>query len=187
MKLLTLPNLLSLARLPLAAAFLLADSTGARIAIVSTAAVTDFADGFFARRIRTHDRRSGQLLDPVTDKLFVLIALIAFTVRRQLAVGELLIVIARDLYNSAAFTLLKWRRWPISFKARFSGKTVTVLQLAVLFALLFWPAAVRPLIAAVAVASVIAIIDYTRAGLRERRLAQAVGRTGAASGRDQRQ
>lgn len=168
MKLLTLPNLLSLLRLPLAMAFLLVDSIIGRVAIVTTVALTDFADGFFARRIPSHDRRAGQLVDPVTDKLFVLIALLMFTARRDLSVTELLVVLTRDIYNSAAFLLLKLRRWQISFKARFSGKVVTVLQLAVLLALLFWSAGVRPLIWLVAVASLVAIIDYTRAGLRAR-------------------
>ncbi|HEX6557970.1 MAG TPA: CDP-alcohol phosphatidyltransferase family protein, partial [Longimicrobiales bacterium] len=65
MKLLTLPNLLSLARLPLAAAFVLADTTKARIVIVAAVALTDLADGFFARRIRSHDRKAGQLVDPI--------------------------------------------------------------------------------------------------------------------------
>lgn len=176
MKLITVPNLLSLARLPLAGAFVLADSTSARVAIVSAVALTDFADGFLARRIRGHDRRAGQLVDPITDKLFVLIALVAFAVRRELTIGQLLLVLARDIYNSAAFALLKWRRWQISFKARFSGKTVTVLQLALLLALLFWQAAVRPLIALVVLASAAAMIDYTRAGVRERRLATTNGK-----------
>ena len=169
MKLFTLPNVLSLLRLPLAAAFLLIDSTVGRVAIVTAVALTDFADGFFARRMPSHDRRAGQLVDPVTDKLFVLIALLMFTARRELSIAELLIVLMRDIYNAAAFLLLKLRRWQVSFKARFSGKVVTVLQLSVLLALLFWPAGVRPLIGLVAVASLVAIIDYTRAGLQVRK------------------
>jgi phosphatidylglycerophosphate synthase len=168
MKLFTLPNVLSLLRLPLATAFLLIDSTIGRVAIVSIVALTDFADGFFARRMPSHDRRAGQLIDPVTDKLFVLIALLMFTARRDLSVTQLLIVLTRDIYNSLAFLLLKLRRSQISFKARFSGKVVTVLQLSVLLALLFWQAGVEPLIGLVALASIVAIFDYTRAGLRRK-------------------
>jgi phosphatidylglycerophosphate synthase len=173
MKLFTLPNLLSLLRLPLATAFLLIDSTIGRVAIVSTVALTDFADGFLARRMPSHDRRAGALIDPITDKLFVLIALLMFTARRDLSVTDLLIVLMRDIYKSAACLLLKLRRWQISFRARFSGKLVTVLQLSVLLALLFWQAGVRPLIWLVALASIVAIIDYTLAGIQQRRLATA--------------
>ena len=171
MRLLSLPNVLSLLRLPLAAAFVVIDSIAGRVAVVAAVALTDFADGFLARRIRSHDRRAGQLLDPVTDKLFVLIALGAFALRRDLSVGELVIVLARDIYNSIAFFLLKAWHWPFEFRARLSGKTVTVLQLALLVALLFWPAAVRPLVWLVAATSLFAIADYTQAAIRQRRLA----------------
>lgn len=169
MKLLTLPNLLSLARLPLAAAFVIADTTTARIIIVAAVALSDLADGFFARRIRSHDRRTGQIVDPVTDKLFVLIALTAFAVRRDISVGQLLLLLARDIYTTFGFFILKALHWKIEFRARLSGKTVTVLQLAALFALLFWRAAVRPLIWATTLLSVFAILDYTRAAMRQRR------------------
>jgi cardiolipin synthase len=165
----TLPNLLSLARLPLAAAFVLADSTTARILIVAAVALTDIGDGFFARRMRSHDRSAGQIVDPVTDKLFVLIALIAFAVRRDISLGQLFLLLLRDAYNTFAFFILKALHWKIEFKARLSGKTVTVLQLACVFALLFWHAAVVPLVWLVAAASVFAIQDYTRFALRQRK------------------
>jgi CDP-diacylglycerol--glycerol-3-phosphate 3-phosphatidyltransferase/cardiolipin synthase len=168
-KLFTIPNILSLARLPLAAAFVLADTTGARIAIVAAVAVSDLADGYLARHIRSHDRRAGQIIDPITDKLFVLIALIAFAVRRDITVGTLLLLISRDLYTSFAFFILQLLHWRIQFRSRLSGKAVTVFQIATLFALLFWRRAVRTLVWVTVVASAFAIFDYTRAALRQRR------------------
>jgi phosphatidylglycerophosphate synthase len=171
MKLLTVPNLLSLSRLPLAAAFLIVDSIQGRAAILAAVAVTDLADGFLARRMPSHDRSSGQIVDPITDKLFVLIALLTFAARRDISVGVLLILLARDIFNTFAFFILRALDWRIEFKARLSGKTTTVLQLAVLMALLFWPRAVQPLVILVAIASLIAIADYSRVALRQRRLA----------------
>lgn len=170
-KFVSLPNLLSLARLPLAAAFVIADTTTARIVIVAAVALTDLADGFFARRIRSHDRSSGQIVDPVTDKMFVLIALLAFAVRRDITIAELLLLLVRDIYTTFGFFTLKALHWDISFKSRLSGKAVTVLQVACLFALLFWHAAVRPLVWLTALASVFAILDYTRVAFRQRRSA----------------
>ncbi len=169
MKLITVPNLLSLARLPLAAAFILADGISARIAIVAAVALTDMADGFFARRLRSHDRKAGEIVDPVTDKLFVLIALSAFVVRRELAMGTLLLLLARDIYASFGFFILKRLGWKITFKARLIGKAVTVLQLCCLCALLFWRAALRPLVWMTTVLSALAILDYTRAAFRQQR------------------
>ena len=173
MKLFTFPNILSLSRLPMAAAFLLVDSVAGRAAIVAAVGLTDLADGYFARRMPSHDRRAGAIIDPITDKLFVLIAFLAFALRRDISVGMLLIVLARDIYNTIAFFVLKALRWNFQFRARMSGKVTTVLQLAVLVALLFWPAAVKPAVYMVGIASVIAIVDYSRAALRQRRLAGA--------------
>jgi cardiolipin synthase (CMP-forming) len=173
MKLFSFPNVLSLSRLPLAAAFLLVDSVAGRAGIVAAVGLTDLADGYFARRMPSHDRRAGAIIDPITDKLFVLIALLAFAIRRDISVGMLLIVLARDIYNTFAFFILKALHWDFQFRARLSGKVTTVLQLAVLVALLFWHAAVVPLVYLVGAASVVAILDYSRAALRQRRLAGA--------------
>jgi phosphatidylglycerophosphate synthase len=169
LKFVSVPNALSLARLPLAAAFVLANTTALRIGIVSAVAVTDLADGFLARRLRGHDRRSGQIVDPITDKLFVLIALIAFAVRRDITVGTLVLLLIRDIYATIGFFLLKALRWKTEFRARISGKTATVFQLATLLALLFWHAAVRALVVATVIISLVAIVDYTRVALRQRR------------------
>lgn len=168
MKLLSLPNLLSFARLPLAAAFVLTDTTAARIVILALVALTDMADGFFARRLDAHDRSAGQIIDPVTDKLFVLIALIAFAVRGEVSTGALFVLLARDIFTTVAFIALRALQWDIEFRARMSGKAVTVLQLAALFALVFWRAALQPLIWTTAALSVLAIADYTRAAVRQR-------------------
>ena len=46
----TLPNLISLSRLGLAAAFVLLKGTNARLALIAAAGATDFLDGYLARR-----------------------------------------------------------------------------------------------------------------------------------------
>lgn len=174
MKLLTLPNVLSLLRLPLAAAFVIADTTTARVIIVILVALSDLADGFFARRMRSHDRKAGQIVDPITDKLFVLIALLALLARRELSIGQLFILISRDLYTSVMFILLRSKGWRIDFKSRISGKVVTVLQIATVLTLLFWKQAFKPLLLLVATASLFSMLDYTRFGLRQRGAARSL-------------
>src|SRR5688572_10901167 len=120
MKLFSLPNVLSLSRLPLAAAFLLVDSIAGRAVIVAAVGLTDLADGYFARRMPSHDRRAGAIIDPITDKLFVLIAFLAFAIRRDISIGMLLIVLARDIYTTFAFFILKALHWKFAFRARLS-------------------------------------------------------------------
>lgn len=172
MKLLSLPNLLSLSRVPLAAAFLFVPSALGRGIIVLIVAATDMADGYFARRLPSHDRRAGAIIDPITDKLFVLIAIATFAVSGSLSLAALSIILARDLFTTSAFFLLKALGWNVSLKSRMSGKTVTVLQLAIVLTLLFRPEALGPLLYVLGLASAYAIVDYSRAAWRQHKLAR---------------
>lgn len=160
-RVLTVPNLLSLTRLPLAAAFLLVDGRTARVALVGIASLTDFLDGWLARRGQTS--QLGALLDPIADKTFVFIAIAAFLFEGVVSVGEFLIVISRDLATAVGF-IVAWLLPgldPRAFRARWPGKVVTVLQLAALFVLLLRPTVFPVLVPLIAVASAAAIADYT--------------------------
>lgn len=160
--LLTLPNLVTLARLPLALLFFWAETTGARLLLLGMASASDFADGWLARRFgRT--TRSGALLDPIADKLFVLAALTAFLRTGELSTLGYFVILLRDFATAIGF-LVAWKLPgldPMNFQARMPGKIVTVLQLAAILALTVVPGVMPVLIAAIAVVSVIAIIDYT--------------------------
>lgn len=160
-RVLTVPNLLSLTRLPLAAAFLLVDGRTARVVLVGIASLTDFLDGWLARRGQTS--QLGALLDPIADKTFVFIAIAAFLFEGVVSVGEFLIVISRDLATAVGF-IVAWLLPgldPRAFRARWPGKVVTVLQLAALFVLLLRPTVFPVLVPLIAVASAAAIADYT--------------------------
>ena len=167
-RVLTVPNLLSLTRLPLAAAFLLVDGRAARIVVVGLASLTDFLDGWLARRGQTS--QLGALLDPIADKTFVLVAILAFLIHGVVNAGEFLIVISRDLATAIGFIVAYMLPGldPRAFKARWPGKVVTVLQLAALFALLLKPAVFPLLVPLIALASAAAIADYTLVLHRQR-------------------
>ena len=157
------PNALSFARLPLAAAFVITDTTAARAAIVVAAAASDFADGWWARQRRARPTRLGAVLDPVTDKIFVLTALITFAAEQVISWPELVLLLARDIYVSIGAVVLLALRTHVDIRARFPGKVVTTLQLAAVLVLLFVPAAATALVAVTAAAALWAIVDYTRA------------------------
>ena len=74
---LTLSNLLSLSRVPLGVAFIAVADPMLMAMLVAVAAATDVLDGFIARVSGTVSH-IGLLLDPLCDKLFVLLALSAF-------------------------------------------------------------------------------------------------------------
>jgi CDP-diacylglycerol---glycerol-3-phosphate 3-phosphatidyltransferase len=159
---LTLPNVITLARLPLAVLFLFADTTPQRLAILGMASASDFVDGWLARRSR-RTTRSGALLDPIADKTFVLTALTAFVRTEALSTGAYFLILSRDFATAIGF-LVAWRLPgldPQNFKARMPGKIVTVLQLAAILALTVSPPTMRWLVPVIGVASAVSIIDYT--------------------------
>ena len=160
----TLPNLISLARIPLAIAFLLEDARDVRLALIAAAALTDFLDGWLARR----GRRSslGAVLDPVTDKVFVVTAIMSLAVNGPLSIAEMLIMLARDIAVGIGLAVVLIERAPMTLSARLPGKVATVLQLAGLVALVLTPASRRPVILVVAAANAWAIWDYGLAAVR---------------------
>lgn len=160
----SLPNLISLLRIPLAIVFLLYRDTTLRLVLIALAAASDFLDGYLARRRgRT---RLGAILDPVTDKTFLVTALISLAVNGPLRLTELLVLLARDIAVALGFAIVVLRRAPMQLSARFPGKLVTVLQLAALVVLTAFPAWRMPVIIAVGLASVVAIGDYGSSAVR---------------------
>ena len=165
-----LPNLLSLARLPLALAFLLTDQRAVRLALIAAAGATDFLDGWLARRGR--GSRLGAILDPVTDKTFWIVAMISLAVQGPLSTGELLVMLSRDIAVAIGVAIILLRGATMEFRARMPGKVATVVQLAGLVALVAFPALKRPVIILVGAVSAIAILDYARVGVRALRASQ---------------
>ncbi len=135
-----IPNLLSLSRLPLAAVMFLAIAfdrwSGAAI-ILAVAVITDWLDGWWARRFDC-GTAIGRALDPLTDKVLVCGAFIFLIPVRGLSVEPWIVtvVIARELIVTAVRGMVEatWQK----FGADWFGKLKTVLQFAVLFAALIY-------------------------------------------------
>jgi CDP-diacylglycerol--glycerol-3-phosphate 3-phosphatidyltransferase/cardiolipin synthase len=155
-----LPNILSLSRLLLAVLFVPA-GRWARIALICFAALTDFLDGWLARRTNTATRW-GALVDPIADRIFVLVAIVTYVLNGELSVVETLLILSRDVATALGFFVARAvpRLRAVEFKARFPGKVVTVLQLVTLLALVAGVRPLTPFIAMVALASALAIADY---------------------------
>jgi cardiolipin synthase len=165
----SLPNLLSWSRLVLAAGFVASGATEARVGLIGAAAVTDFLDGWLARRVHATSRW-GALLDPIADRIFVLTVVGTFLFTGALSTPAYFILITRDLATAVGFLVARIIPWlrPVEFKARILGKVVTVLQLLTLAAVLVAPSAVPLLLGGVAMASLLSIADYTLALWRAR-------------------
>ncbi len=161
-----LPNLISLLRLPIAAVFLVVDGLLWRGILLSLGALTDAADGWVARRFGLKSK-TGEVLDPLVDKLFVLGIMATFLRGPYLGWTEFAILAARDLYVGVAFVMGRLAGFPVPARARLSGKVVTFLQMVTLFVLLLASDLIDYCVLAVGVTGAVAIVDYTLAALRE--------------------
>lgn len=164
-----LPNVLSSSRFVLAAGFAVVDSTGARMGLIGAAAASDFLDGWVARRSDATSRW-GALLDPLADRVFVLTAVGALLFTGVLTTSDYFVLIMRDLATAIGFLVARAVPWlrPVVFKARPTGKAVTVLQLVALATALVAPGVLPPLLVVIALVSVVSIADYTVALWRAR-------------------
>jgi len=97
------------------------------VLILLTAAATDWADGYFARR-RAQETTLGILLDPIADKLLISAAFVSLVDMQLVPAWMVVIIIGRE------FTVLGLRNIAsaegFTIKASLLGKTKMVLQVS---------------------------------------------------------
>jgi phosphatidylglycerophosphate synthase len=168
-RLMTLPNAVSMSRLVLAAAFVALREPATRFALLIVASGTDFLDGWLARR-RHATSRAGALIDPIADRFFVLAAVCAYLFEGAISTASYFTLLSRDIATAIGFLVARSIPWlrAVEFRARWSGKLVTGLQLLTLMAVIATPGAVPALVFLVGAASLASIADYTLTLWRER-------------------
>lgn len=131
----TIPNVISLLRLPLAVLFLFGSPFFRTFAII-TALISDGVDGLFARRYKQVSKL-GTFLDPLTDKLFVMTVLGFFISEGRITLMESAVFICRDfsVLLFGVYLLLTGNFSRYKFRAIWCGKISTILQFIVLLAL----------------------------------------------------
>ena len=145
----TVPNLLTLSRVPLAALVWLRPSDPVYIiSLMVAAGTTDVLDGWLERRALRRAGRSedsapaaGMWLDPVCDKLFAFSVIAAVIVTRRPPVYLILLLVAREIIQTAV--TLAWKLVPAvrvrlrpEFRASLTGKAATVAQFFTIAAIL---------------------------------------------------
>jgi cardiolipin synthase (CMP-forming) len=180
----TLPNLLTLSRLPMAAALWIAPGSAALvIPLMIAAAVTDMADGRFARAIRArriargkeHGRLGeaggiGAWLDPVCDKVFVVSLIAAVYVEYRPELVVVLLIAAREIFlvpMALAYKVSDRLRiaGKFDFRAGVAGKAATVSQFAAVASVLVAPQATLALAVAAGALGASATFVYARRGV----------------------
>lgn len=163
-----LANALTLSRIPLGVAFWATyGHRGWSTALVVLAALTDAIDGTVARRAQRRSGFSGasagEWLDPMADKVFVILVLGAIQVHDPAPWGLVALIAARELVLIplvAAYRLVAPGRAPHAFKASPLGKAATVAELAAIAALILRSPAALPLAVATAALGLAAVISY---------------------------
>lgn len=122
----TLPNVITLARIGLIAAFgvlLVRSVDGWAITVLAVAGVSDFLDGFLARKLgQTSDL--GRFLDPAADRLLTVVVVLGLAWREIIPWWLVALLLARDVMMGVA--LLWWRRRGAPTpKVTFLGKSAT--------------------------------------------------------------
>jgi CDP-diacylglycerol--glycerol-3-phosphate 3-phosphatidyltransferase/cardiolipin synthase len=167
-----LSNVISAARLPLAAAFPLATSSDGALAVIGAAGITDLLDGFAARKLGQVSP-VGAAIDGVADKVFGLSLLVTLVARGVLAPASALLLATREAFElPLALRVLVRPKARVVAKTRSAnrlGKLATSLQLGAIVAAITRSRAAKPLAVAAGAVGALAGISYWVRELRDER------------------
>jgi len=116
----TVPNVLSMVRLVFVPIFLWLILTGQdnwAVVVLTLSGVTDYLDGKIARRYNLVTR-FGQLLDPVSDRLYILSTLLGLAWRDIIPWWLVGILVAREVFGTALLMVVRhygYRALPVHF------------------------------------------------------------------------
>lgn len=127
------------------------------------AAISDFVDGYVARRF---DQRTklGALLDPLADKLLVNLTLVFLAVNPHFETPVPLwvppLILSRDAIITLGAYLLNMYYGPLKPNPRMLGKISTVFQSIAISGLLLQVSFAQPLLNVMVVLAVVSLLDY---------------------------
>jgi phosphatidylglycerophosphate synthase len=171
-------HLLSVVRIPMAALIWWRPQDPLFLLVMlAVAALTDVLDGLVGRRLHPAAEGTaniGAWLDPVCDKTFMVSAAAAIAVTWHVDAVVILLLLLRDLAMpplTLLFRLVGGRGvfHGHDFRARWSGKLTTGLQVFTLAAVVVAPAAVWPMAMTTATLGVIAVAERVWLAWRDRR------------------
>jgi cardiolipin synthase len=123
----TLPNLISFLRLAGVPVFLWLvlgpEADGWALGLLMLSGVTDFLDGYLARRLG-QTSQLGQILDPVADRLYILAVVIGLAIREIIPWWVAVILPLRDLLLWGLVPFLRTRGYS-ALPVHFLGKAAT--------------------------------------------------------------
>lgn len=124
-----IPNALSFFRLPIAFLVIAYWESPVKYALLIVGILLDFADGYAARELNQITKIGG-VIDPLFDKIFVLIIFTYAFIDLQLPFYFVLFFFLRDIFTTFAAIFIFYKNWQkkLEIKARFFGKITTNTQ-----------------------------------------------------------
>ena len=163
-RVLTVPNLISLARIALIPVFwsliVDEDTTAWGIVLFGFVVATDWVDGTIARRTGQVSEL-GKVLDPLADRLAIAAGLIALVVRGAFPLWAAALILVRDVLVLAAGAVLAGRGLRID--VRWIGKVATFTLMIAIPGVAWGTLGLWPAAAALAIgwlAFVVGIVEY---------------------------
>ncbi len=125
-RVLTVPNVLSMLRLVGVPAFLWAILThrdGLALILLMGSGITDYLDGTIARHYGLVSR-VGQLLDPIADRLYIVVTLLGLAWREIIPWWLVIVLFAREAFMLVVVLIAKRHGWN-GLPVHFVGKAAT--------------------------------------------------------------
>ena len=125
-RVLTVPNVLSMLRLVGVPAFLWAILThrdGLALILLMGSGITDYLDGKIARHYGLVSR-VGQLLDPIADRLYIVVTLLGLAWREIIPWWLVIVLFAREAFMLVVVLIAKRHGWN-GLPVHFVGKAAT--------------------------------------------------------------
>jgi cardiolipin synthase len=124
---LTIPNVISIIRLAGVPLFLwlilVPEADGWALAVLFVSGISDFADGYLARRLN-QTSKLGEILDPVADRLYILSTVVGLAARGIIPWWFALLLPARDAFLWCLVPFLRTRGYS-ALPVHFLGKAAT--------------------------------------------------------------
>lgn len=161
-----LPSLVSFTRVPLAIAFpFVVDRPIAALVVLFAAAGSDVLDGWLARRT-DQVTATGSVIDPITDKLFVLTVVTTLVIEKKLALVSVLLLSTRELGEAP---LVLWALVSAHLRharvetpmANVTGKLATALQFTTVMLAIVGAPLTTAFVGITALTGVAAAVHYT--------------------------
>jgi cardiolipin synthase (CMP-forming) len=141
---LTIPNVITLARIlltPLFIIFLIQGRYHKALVVFLLAGVSDLADGLIARTMHQKSRL-GAYLDPMADKILMSASFVTLSIYHQIPSWLTVIVISRDVVLALGVMIFKLADYQLIIRPSLAGKWSTTFQVGTVLLVLLgkiWP------------------------------------------------